>query len=315
MMVGNGLVMATFESIATLIAIGLIGFMVIKRKVMPEETLGFLTPLAIDIALPCLIFVNILEGFDPSQKIGWWKLPLWWIVFQVGAGFLTFIFARVATKTIRKEFAVSLFFQNGMFLPIAIITGIFGKNSPFVVTLILFTLFYPSFFFSTYHLFFNKGPRNRDWRKIINNILMATVAATLLKVFGIQAVMPDFLIKSLGMVGNMAIPVLILIIGGNIYVDFSHRGKIVLSEIIKFIAIKNLIYPVVMIGILMIIKPPYEVALMMIIQSAVPPITAIPIVVDRAGGDRNIANQFLFSSFIFSLVTIPLIMYLFDRFV
>jgi predicted permease len=54
---------------------------------------------------------------------------------------------------------------------------------------------------------------------------------------------------------------------------------------------------------------------MFFIQSAMPPITAIPVVVERVGGDGNIANQFLVSSSLFSLLSIPFVMYLFSRFV
>jgi predicted permease len=52
----------------------------------------------------------------------------------------------------------------------------------------------------------------------------------------------------------------------------------------------------------------------MILQSAVPPITAVPLFVERFGGNRSLVNQFMFTSFIFSLVTIPCSIYLFRYF-
>lgn len=308
----SGLVATTFESILTLVVIGLVGFIIIKRKLMPEETLGFLSPLALDIALPALVFVNIISKFDPRTYTNWYTLPLWWAGFQLFAGIMTWLCFRLAGTRVRREFAISLFYQNGMFIPIAVITGIFGKESPHIVTLILFTLFYPSFFFSTYHLFFDTMPQKKDWRKIFNNILIMTVIATLIKLASVSDAVPRFFTTSLSMIGGMAIPVLILIIGGNIYVDFKHQGKLVVPEIIKFVLIKNILFPLAMAGLLFLIRPSYEVALMMIIQSAVPPVTAIPIVVDRAGGNRNIVNQFMVASFIASLGTLPLVMLFFE---
>jgi hypothetical protein len=62
-----------------------------------------------------------------------------------------------------------------------------------------------------------------------------------------------------------------------------------------------------------LIKPSYNIALILMIESAVPPVTAIPLVTDRNGGNRAIVNQFLLSSFLFSLISIPLMMYLFNR--
>lgn len=52
-------------------------------------------------------------------------------------------------------------------------------------------------------------------------------------------------------------------------------------------------------------------ALLALIQAAVPPVTAVPILAERAGGKRNLVDRLIFTSFAFSLVSLPLIMGLF----
>ena len=47
---------------------------------------------------------------------------------------------------------------------------------------------------------------------------------------------------------------------------------------------------------------------------AVPPVTGAPILTERAGGQRSIATQFVFASFIASMLTIPAVFYLFSHF-
>jgi hypothetical protein len=49
-------------------------------------------------------------------------------------------------------------------------------------------------------------------------------------------------------------------------------------------------------------------------QSAVPPVTAVPLLVERAGGNHTIVNQFILVSFLCSLITIPAIISLFGVF-
>jgi hypothetical protein len=49
-----------------------------------------------------------------------------------------------------------------------------------------------------------------------------------------------------------------------------------------------------------------------LLQASVPPLTAIPILTERFGGNREIVNQFMFVSFAVSLVSIPLMMGLFS---
>ena len=112
----------------------------------------------------------------------------------------------------------------------------------------------------------------------------------------------------------MTIPLIMFILGGNIYVDFQKKGRIFTLEIIKFVLIKNIIYPLVFLLIIILIQPPYPIALIIILQSAVPPVTAVPLLTERAGGNRAIVNQFIVASFMMSLLTIPAMVYLFSTF-
>ena len=115
------------------------------------------------------------------------------------------------------------------------------------------------------------------------------------------------------MVGAISIPLLLIILGGNILVDFQNVGKLYVKEIIKFLVFKNLIIPIVMMGIIILIRPSYNIALILMIESAMPPVTSTPLITERNGGDRIIVNQFLLFSFLFSLISIPLMMYLFKN--
>ncbi|MDH7507081.1 MAG: hypothetical protein QHH15_04775 [Candidatus Thermoplasmatota archaeon] len=69
------LFITTFESVAVLLGIGIIGFFIIKKKLVPGNVLGFLSPIVLDIALPCLIFVNLINNFNPDEIPNWWQLP------------------------------------------------------------------------------------------------------------------------------------------------------------------------------------------------------------------------------------------------
>jgi len=301
----------TFESVAILLVIGVVGFYIISRNVLPERAFSMLSPLSIDIALPCLVFVNIINNFNPRSSEGWWFLPLWWVGFSIVSGSITAILSPFFRKDIRKEFAASLFYQNGIFFPLAIMTGMYGHNSPQLVNLFLFALFYPSFFFSTCHLFWRRSGQPFRWNRVLNAVLVATVVATCIRLTSTEGVIPIFFIKALGMVGSMTVPLLMIIIGGSIYVDFKNKGRLLYGEVGKFLLFKNILFPLVALAFLSWVKPSYDIALIILIQSAVPPVTAIPIIVEREGGNRHIVNQFLFSSAIFSLISIPFAIYLF----
>jgi malate permease and related proteins len=310
-----GLFVTTFESVAVLLGIGVLGFWIIRRRILPGDILGFLSPLALDIALPCLIFANIVKNFSPGESPGWWQLPLWCLFFIAVAGALTFLATFIAARDIRREFAISLFYQNAIFFPLAIIAGMHGDESPYLVFLFLFTIFYPAFFFSTYHFFFQtKGNRTLDWRKIIHPVLLVTLGAITIRLAGAQDYIPGFIVSAISMVGGMTVPLIMLILGGNIYLDFQKKGALRVKEVIKFVVIKNIVFPFIFLGIILIIRPAYPVALLLLLQSAIPPVTAVPLVTERCGGNRAVVDQFMLASFLFSLVSVSVMVSLFSMF-
>jgi len=309
------LIITTFESVAILLGIGLIGYWIIRKRIIPSDNLGLLSPLALDIALPSLILVRILNDFSPTNYPEWWHLPLWWCFFTVIVAGLTYIFSYLSVKKNRREFAITLFYQNAIFFPLAIFAGIFPNDSSYQINLFLFTIFYAAFFFSTYQLFFkSKNKIKIDIKKIIHPVLIFTIVGIFIILLGIQNSVPNIIISILTLLGGMTIPLIMIILGGNIYLDFKKIGKINFKEMIKFVIIKNFIFPLIFIAILINLVNilSYQIALIILIQSAVPPVTAVPLVTERVGGNRAIVNQYMIGSFITSLFSIPLMIYLFD---
>jgi len=302
------------ESVLVLLGIGVIGFWIARRGIIPENVLGLLTRLAIDIALPCLVFSSILVNFSPAEYPGWWQLPIWWFLFAAISLILTLITMFLSNKNTRGEFAINLFYQNGLFFPLIIISGIFGMDAPYLPQLYIFIMLHPIMFFSTYQLFFKKSSGQPQWNRIINPILIATVLAVTVQLFGGRDYLPDFIHSILQILGAMALPLIMIILGGSLYLDFKQKGKFYYKEIIKFLIVKNIVFPLVFLSVLILIRPAYGIALLFILESAVPPVSATPILTERAGGTKSISNQFVFSSFIFSVVSIPAIFHLFSQF-
>jgi hypothetical protein len=201
-----------------------------------------------------------------------------------------------------------------------IIVGLFGGANPYFVPLFLFTIFHPSMIFSTYALFFGKRIQKEklNWRRIVNPVLVATFIGLIIGLVSAREYIPRFLITIVAMVGAIATPLFMLILGGNIYNDIMHKGdngrRRYIGEVVKFVAIKNVVFPLIFLALLLWLRPNSTVALIVMLQAAVPPITAIPILVERCRGNRAIASQFVVASFMFSILSIPAVIYLFSRF-
>jgi predicted permease len=303
------------ESVLVLLGIGLIGFWITRRGIIPENVLGLLSRLAIDIALPCMVFASILVNFSPDELPDWWQLPLWWFAFAAVSMVLTVITMFISKKDTRGEFALNLFFQNGLFMPLIIISGIFGTDSVYIPQLYIFIIFHPVVFFSSYQFFFkNKSQTKIQLSRIANPILIATVLAVIVQLFKSSNYLPEFIRSILQILGGMALPLIMIILGGSLYLDIKQKGQFYYKEILKFVIVKNIVFPLAVLGLLILLKPDYNLALIFILEAAVPPITGTPIVTERAGGNKSISNQFVFSSFVFSVVSIPLIFLLFSNY-
>jgi hypothetical protein len=307
------LFLTTFQAVATLLAIGCLGFWLISRHFIAEHAMGPLSFLAIDIALPCLIFANIITGFNPASAGAWWLLPLVWVAFTAGTFGMAFISSYLAEPGTRREFRACLFYQNGIFLPLTIITQLFGPDSILLVTLFLFTLVYPAFFFTTAPVFF-KADMSFNRSRIMNPVLISTLAAMVIKLTGADAFIPGFIVFSLRQVGAISVPLLMIIVGGSIFLDFKQPGRIRVLEAMKFVLAKNILFPLAVLGMLVLLRPPYPIALIVMIQSAVPPITALPVFAERYQADRGMVNQFMVASFLAAMVTVPAAIMLFGRF-
>jgi len=326
------LLSSSFSAIVVLIGMRAIGFYIIAKNIVSTQLLKLMSSLAIEVAMPLFIFTNLMKNFDPGVYSGWWKLPLWWVFFAFVTLIMTVVSSFLFRKDFRRESRVALYLHNPTFVPLSIIIGVYGSSSPYVIDLILFTLFTSAFYFNFYKLFFRNIPvigsgsvtaetvspaaehkPRLDWNKIFNPFIKATFLALFIKLTGLTEYVPAFVLSTTEQVGNIAFPLIMIILGGNVYIDMKSAGRIYVTEIIKYVALKNLLFPLVMLGIIYLLRPSYGVALVLLLQSASPPLSTVPVLIQRQGGHMGIGNQFLVVSFFLTIVTIPLMMILFNR--
>src|SRR4030043_127040 len=98
------------QSVLGLLGIGVIGFWITRRGIIPENVLNFLSRLAIDIALPCMVFSSIMANFSPEKFPDWWQLPLWWLLFAGISFVISLLSTFLSKQETRSEFAMNLFY-------------------------------------------------------------------------------------------------------------------------------------------------------------------------------------------------------------
>ena len=306
---------ASAEAIIVLLGIGAIGFFVIAKKIVPADMLKYVSTLAIEVSVPLYVFTNIVENFDPASSPGWWKLPIWWIGFAGVTFLLSLAFGYLFKREVRREARMALYIYNTIFVPLSIIVGVYGDDSPYIADLFLFTVFATTFYFNIYRVFFHSKDRQLgkitvDWKKIFNPLIRITLLAVILRLIGAAPYIPAFVITITRHIGSTAFPLIMFILGGYICLDLRNSGKFYFGDIAKFVAVKNFAFPLVSLALVYFLHPPFNVGLIIVLSAAAPPISTIPIFTARQHGNTEIANQFLVGSFLFSIVSIPLMIWL-----
>lgn len=317
---------SVFEAVLLIFGLGMTGFIVLSRKIMPADVLKVLTPLIIDIALPCLVFTNLLKGSGVVHINDWWHLPLWWAAFTIFllmAGFCVFFIlnkiGKNGRKVYSKEVFMSLIYPNAIFFPLAIIPSITSDSSSLMSNHLIFTILFPAYVFNSWYLFKKASPLKdekfikMDLKKLFNPVFMATILALGLRLTSFDSNIPKVVLKLSGQIGNLTLPLIMMMIGGNIYIDYKNSVSFKFLRNSLFVLMKNIVWPALSLVFIYLAKPPLDIGFLLFLYSAVPTITVVPVLGERAGLDKSVLNQFLVSGFAFSIISIPVCFYLFSK--
>lgn len=310
---------ASAEAILLLLGIGAVGYAMLARKIAEPAILPYLSTLALEVSLPLYVFATLLRQFDPAEDPSWWMFPLWWVFFAAVTLGLSFLGGRLFPSESRREATTALYLYNPLFVPLAVIVGLYGTASVHVAELFLFTMFSVTFYFNFYPVFFRgksmPGPGRKmlpDWKKVFNPLIRTMLFTLALVFLGWDVWIPSVVVSVAQKVGDLAFTLVMLTLGGYIYLDMRSAGRIRWGQVIRFVAIKNLVFPLVFLGIVYGLKLSDNVGLILVLSAAAPPLSTIPILTARQNGDVAASNQFLVASFLGSILTIPAMLTLFD---
>ena len=115
------------------------------------------------------------------------------------------------------------------------------------------------------------------------------------------------------MVGDCTLPLAIFVVGAGLAeIEFSRKIN---KQALFFIFLTKLVLlPALVIFILFGIKMPYLVALLLIIEAAMPPATSLSVIIRHYKKEDYLINPAIFIGHLISIFTIPLFLSLFFSF-
>ncbi|MDD5574732.1 MAG: AEC family transporter [Candidatus Omnitrophica bacterium] len=309
----------TYEAVLELAILGAAGFFLVRRKLVSEEGLKTMSGLVIGLFLPLLMFGEITARFSFSQFSDWWIFPLLSLLVTAVGYFFGLVALALAPSLRSQEgpFLGIAMFQNSGYLPLPLAASMLSPAaaSDMFIYIFLFLLGFNMtiFSFGVFVLSCRHKACRFDAKNMFNAPVIATFLALAAVFFGVARWIPFFVSRPVEMLGRCAIPLSILVVGGNLALirvrSMKHAGPL-----LSGLALKLLVLPLVFLVFVLWVKPKPLVGLLLILQACMPPAALLSVIAKNQKAEEGLINQAIFYGHVISIVTIPLFLGLYGIF-
>ncbi len=268
-----------FQAVAQIGLVVLFAGWLVHRKIIPAAGVKLITDTVINVFLPCLIFSNIVSGFNPSEFTGWWILPLAsTALIATGWAIAIPLFSR--TGDAKRELIPSAFLQNAAYFVLPLAKVILGEEfDQFALYIFLFILAHnPLLWLIGKHYLYKRGSDEPfHWKQLLSPPIYANLIALALVVTGLRHFLPHFVVDTATFIGEGAVPLGTFALGatlGTIRIDFRRYFKVGSLVILQ----KLFLMPLVIIGAMALVpwlRSSPILILLFILQGASPGATSL----------------------------------------
>ncbi|HAJ56990.1 MAG TPA: hypothetical protein DCL35_04390 [Candidatus Omnitrophica bacterium] len=305
----------TFGAIFELVLLGAVGFFIVRRNIIRDEGVKVLSDLVIGLFLPCFMFSQIIDRFSFSIYPDWWVFPLYSVIISF-AGYACGSLLLRADKSLSKnggEFLGITTFQNSGYLPLPLAAALLpaaAAQEMFILIFLFLIGFNMTIFSFGVMMLEPKKEQRFDYRHMFNAPVVATLLALALVFFKANTIVPQFVSRPVEFLGRCAIPLSILVVGGNLASLKTGQGAN-FRPLCFSLLIKLIVLPLVFLGFVVLAKPKPLVGLLILLQAAMPPAALLSVISKNQNQAGRLVNQAIFYGHIASILTIPLFLALY----
>lgn len=283
----------------------LVGFIANKTNVMDTESNKKVSKLVINITSPAIIIYSVAGSalINKSELIVIFLIAISpFVVFPIIAKGITKLF-KIPQKQ-KGTFEVMLIYSNMGFMGIPVISGIYGTDAIFYVSIFMM-IFNISFFSYGVSLLRKKDKSEKvSLKRIINPGVVA--ATTGLIIFLLEIPLPSVLTETLGIVGNVTTPLAMIIVGSTI-AEVSIKEVFMDWKIYIYTILRLLILPIVMWLFLRNFIANETLLGVAVLLMGMPTAANILMACNEYGGDGEFVSRGIFLTSVGSLLSIPLL--------
>ena len=287
-----------FEMQLFLLCLMLVGFITVKIRLVDERTRLSLSDLILNIFLPC----NILSSFFGADRSAFVSLG---IILMISTGTLVFCF--VLSKYVlypkagseqKKILLYATIVSNASFIGNPVIESIYGLGALIYSAVYLVPLRVALW---TVGIAVFSGGKGSIKKLIFHPCLVATYLGFLVMIAGFT---PPVLVSRLVFsLGNCTTPVSMMVVGS--VLGLVEPRQLFTRLTFYYTFIRLILIPLMVLGVLLVFRPDPVILGVSVILSGTPAPITTSILADKYGSDKELAGKIIFASILFSIITIP----------
>ncbi len=291
-----------------LLLLVLVGVVVKKAKIFNRETEKAVSGLLVNVLLPCNIVQSFLGGIDISPEFA--KSCALAIVIAAGIQAFSVFIGNVLFRSYPKEKRAVLCYgticSNSSFVGMPIAETLYGSLGVLYTSLfqipIRFTMWTAGL------SLFTSVNRKDAFKRLATHpcIIAIFVGVTLMLA---RVTLPRFVGDTIYGISRTTVPVSMMVVG-SIMADANVKA-LFSKSILYFTFIRLIAFPLLVYGVLKLLRAEAMLINIAVIMTAMPAGASTSILAEKYDGDAEYAAEVTFTSTLCSIVTIPLISFLF----
>ncbi len=303
--------------VALFIVIG-IGYVLAAKNWIDEKTATFITKTIVSFGVPAAALDNMTNYFDRSMLLE--------ALVAVGVAFVSILFCLIlgrgiaALFSVKKErrgvFSVMVGCANTIFIGLPVCQSLFGEAAASYV--LVYDVAHSLIFWTLGIYLMSKDAKSESQpffsaktiKKLFSPGLFGLLFAILIVLLGVE--LPLFAKKTFQYFGGLCTPMALLYVGYVLYRTGLKNLRLTRDMVLVILG-RVILAPVVFYFTTKLAGLPSELSQVFIAVAAMPVMNNTPIAAGEYGSDEAFASQCLAISMILSLLTMPLLMLLFNQ--
>ena len=303
---------ATVGQMMVLFSLILMGYVVAKVKVVPENSATVLSKLENNLFVPALVLATFVENFTVEKLSTAWKLFLVSFAICIVMMFLAIAVAKCCSKDqyIRNIYTYGLAFSNFGFMGNAVVSAVFPEIflEYLIFTMPLWTMIYmwgvPCLLIPSEE---GKQTIKSRLKSFANPMFAAMVIGVVIGLSGIQ--LPNCLSTAVNVTGSCMSPIAMMLTGITI-ANMDVKKVLSIKSIYVVSIIRLLVFPLIFIGVFKLVPMSQNIVVCTICSLAMPLGLSTLVIPGGYGKDTSVAAGMAVVSHLLSAITIPVIFYI-----